>query len=329
MGKASAAGTPLTRRSFATVAGGTLALALARPSESRAQTPRAELPKSWRRAATLPLWPNGTPGGGFAARSFPADMPSIFIRNVEKPLLHVFRPARSNGRAVLAIPGGSYTFVSVYNEGLQIAEAMTASGYTVFVLVYRLPGEGWTDRADVPLQDAQRAVRLIRFRAGHYGIDPDQLYVLGFSAGGHLAATLATGAGEAVYRPSDAADEIDASPRACGLLYPVISHQPGVGHAESTRQLLGEQPGEDAIRRRSPALRVSAATPPLFLVHALDDPAVPVANSLQMMEAMRNADRPVELHLFEKGGHGFGLGDPHTPASRWMEAFTAWLEYHA
>ncbi|WEK46292.1 MAG: alpha/beta hydrolase [Candidatus Andeanibacterium colombiense] len=281
----------------------------------------------WNAAAAIPLWPHEPPGGGFAPLP-PRAGPPIpnFITNVAMPELRVFRPAVPNGRSVLSIPGGAYTFVSIANEGVDVADVMTARGYTVFVLVYRLPGEGWHAREDVPLQDAQRAVRLIRAHSAHYALDPEKLHVIGFSAGGHLAATLATGFAETVYPAIDAADGFSARPQTVGLGYPVISLAPGITHAESALRLIGENPSAQLVARRSPALHVSAETPPCFLMHALDDPAVPVENSFIMLRALREAKRPCEAHFYEEGGHGFGLGAPGMPVRGWIEAYAAWLE---
>jgi acetyl esterase/lipase len=291
-----------------------------------AQAAPAETMARWEAAETIPLWPGEPPNGGFVAPAQRPDAIPNFVTAVAMPELRVFRPARPNGRILLSIPGGAYRFVSIANEGVDVASAMTARGYTVFVLVYRLPGEGWRQREDVPLQDAQRAVRLIRSKAAAEGLDPGSLYAVGFSAGGHLAATLATGFAEPVYRPVDAADELSARPRGVGLIYPVISHAAGVGHAESSRLLLGEHPSTQLVAKRSPALHVSGETPPVFLMHAIDDGAVPVANSLLMLDALRAAGRPVETHLFEEGGHGFGLGSSAMPVGSWIELFANWIE---
>lgn len=284
---------------------------------------------AWQAAPSLPLWPEGPPGGGFRRQPLGADSPPIFVRNVEMPTLRVFRPTRANGRALLAIPGGAYTFVSIANEGVDIARDMTARGYTVFVLVYRLPGEGWDDREDVPLQDAQRAIRLIRSLAGSMGYDPAQVFTVGFSAGGHLAATLSTGFAEPVYAQRDSIDRLSAKPRASGLIYPVISQVEGIGHAESTLRLLGPDPEMSSIVRRSPDLHVDEETPALFLVHAIDDPAVPLENSLLMLGAMRGRRRPVEAHLFDRGGHGFGAGVRGEPTGAWLGLFATWIDSHA
>jgi acetyl esterase/lipase len=302
-----------------------VARAFGRTSQA-APPPLPPLPAIWSSVPRIPLWPGTPPGGGFAAQTLPEGYPEIFVRNVASPELRMFVPARSNGHAVLSIPGGAYTFVSVVNEGIDVARRMTARGYTVFVLVYRLPGEGWAQRADVPLQDAQRAVRLVRSRCARYGLDPASLSVVGFSAGGHLAATLATGFDERVSPRIDAIDAIDARPAHVGLIYPVISHDPGVGHADSSRQLLGPSPDPATIARRSPALHVGPATPPVFLAHALDDPAVPAENSTIMLHAMQAAKRPVEAHFFQRGGHGFGVGTADLPASRWPDLYLDWIE---
>lgn len=314
----------LERRRFLLASGGLVAAlgaspALAQPSATNAMA-------QWNTAATIPLWSGAAPNGGFRPQKLPTDTPPFFLRNIDQPYLRVFRPARPNGRSLLSIPGGAYTFVSIANEGVDVAREMTARGYTVFVLVYRLPGEGWNGRADVPLQDAQRAVRVIRARSGEYGCDPARLYTVGFSAGGHLAASLATDFAQAVYPGADKADELSARPRGVGLVYPVISHEPGIGHAESSLRLLGENPSADLIARRSPAQHVTAQTPPSFMVHAMDDPAVPVENSFIMLRALRAAQRPAEAHFYEEGGHGFGLGPPDRPVRSWIELFANWIE---
>lgn len=295
----------------------TAALAQAAPAETMAR---------WQAAEVIPLWPGAPPNGGFVALAERPDAIPNFVTGVAMPELRVFRPETPNGRVLLSIPGGAYRFVSIANEGVDVAAAMTARGYTVFVLVYRLPGEGWQRREDVPLQDAQRAVRLIRSRAAAEGLEADSLYAVGFSAGGHLAATLATGFAEPVYPAVDAADRMSARPRGVGLIYPVISHAPGVGHAESSRLLLGETPSTQLVAKRSPALHVSNETPPVFIMHAIDDGAVPVANSVLMLDALRAAGRPVEAHLFEEGGHGFGLGPAELPVGHWIDLFANWIE---
>ena len=285
------------------------------------------LSAAWLEAPALPLWEGQPPGAPKVAPSKSATLDPTFITGVIRPEMRVFRPQKGNGRALLAIPGGAYNFVSSRNEGLDVARVFTGLGYTVFVLVYRLPGEGWADRWDVPLQDAQRAMRLIRSRAEHYGIDRS-VAVVGFSAGGHLAASLITSGRHAVYEARDAADELNPVPSCAGLIYPVIAVTPPYTHALSAQTLLGPAPEPALIARRSPAQHVGADTPPTFLAHAIDDQAVPYQNTMLFLDAMRGVGRPVEAHLFEEGGHGFGIGPANAPAGQWPSLLHAFLGRH-
>jgi acetyl esterase/lipase len=297
-----------------------------RPAKLSPPPPAKTLPTAWTQAPSIALWPGAPPGAaGYAAQALASDWPPVFLRNVERPDLRVFRPARPNGQALLVIPGGAYQFVSVANEGAELAPHLTGLGFTVFVLTYRLPGEGWSHRADVPLQDAQRAMRVIRAAATRYELDASKVSVLGFSAGGHLAATLATQHAESTYAAADTVDALSTRPFAAGLVYPVVTMMKPWTHELSRKLLLGEAPSDADVQRRSAELHVDATTPPVFAVHAIDDPAVPVENSLRMMSAMREAKRPVEAHFLQEGGHAFGVGYPDTPSAHWIELFVAWL----
>ena len=319
------------RRRFLTASSALLLTATAANSSSAATKlnlppPAKNLPKAWSDAPTVPLWPGDAPGASdFKAQPLPANSPPVFLRNVLKPDLHVFRPARPNGHAVLVIPGGAYWFVSVANEGAEVAERFTALGITVFVLTYRLPAEGWKHRSDVPLQDAQRAMRVIRSNASRYAIDAGKLSVLGFSAGGHLSATLATAHADRTYDPVDAADELSARPLAAALIYPVITMEAQWTHEMSRKLLLGDAPSDTEVERRSAERHVNGSTPPTFIVHAYDDSAVPVENSLRFLSAMRAAKRPVEAHLLQEGGHAFGVGIPGSSSEEWVPTFAKWL----
>jgi acetyl esterase/lipase len=313
------------RREFLTL-GGALALAgaasaMADGAPLAPSVPKA-LPNAWSDAQRITLWPADPPGGGFAPQSLPPDWSPEFLRNVARPDLRVTRP---NGQALLVVPGGSYQFVSVENEGLDVAQRMLAYGITVCVLTYRLPGEGWKNRSDVPLQDAQRAMRVIRSRASELGIDAKTVSVLGFSAGGHLAATLATQHSERTYEPVDPADALDPRPSAAGLIYPVVTMEKPVTHQQSRNSLLGDSPTTAEVVHRSAERHIDSATPPAFIVHACDDTAVPVENSLRFMNAMRDAGRPVEAHLLQEGGHAFGVGHPGSPSGYWIPLFSSWL----
>jgi len=287
--------------------------------------PPKVLPEAWLNAPTLRIWPGKPPGQGFKAQALPSDWSPVFLRNVSAPDLRVFRPERPNGHALLVVPGGAYWFVSVANEGADLASHMTARGFTVFVLTYRLPGEGWSDRMNVPLQDAQRAVKVIRSLGPQYSLAPNKLSVLGFSAGGHLAATLATQHAEVSYPSVDAIDQLSAKPNAAGLVYPVVTMEKPWTHEKSRRLLLGDAPSEAEIAHRSAERNVSAGTPPMFIMHAMDDEAVPVENSLRMMNAMREAKRPVEAHFIQEGGHAFGVGYPNTSSAHWIDLYSTWI----
>lgn len=285
----------------------------------------SHLPEAWHRAERIDLWDDAPPGAeSFRAKQRPEGMLDVLLSNVRKPNLRIFRPERSNGRGLLIIPGGAYEFVSVANEGIAVAETFCPHGFTVFVLTYRLPDEGWTNRADVPLQDAQRAMRKIRHSARNFEINGESLAIVGFSAGGHLAATLTTGFGEHVYRARDDIDELSAKPHSAALIYPVITMDSRWTHGASRDALLGESPLEADILRRSPDRHVTETTPPVFLVHAVDDPAVPVENSLLMFDAVRKAQIPTEAHFLQEGGHAFGVGVAGTSTGLWPDLYLAW-----
>jgi acetyl esterase/lipase len=316
--------TAIDRRAALIAAAGLAAL----PSLAGAQITAAD--------EIIDLWP-GTPPGGTGARivrkiddqSKDPAKPDRWVTGIERPVLVVRRPARPNGAAMLVVPGGGYGFLSYDNEGTSQAAWLNARGITAFILLYRLPGEGWKRREDVPLQDAQRAMRVIRAKAVSLGVAKDRIGVLGFSAGGHLAGSLATRHGEQVYDPVDAADRETARPDLAALIYPVVSLDARFTHEGSRDNLLGEGADAQARRNRSVELRVDAATPPVFLVHASDDGLVPPANSIALFQAMEAAKHSVALHIFEDGGHGFGTRLPRTmQASAWPDLLTTFATKH-
>ena len=289
---------------------------------------------SWPSKERFPLWP-GTPPGAPHPLPRPAwnmfadpNYPQLWIKGIAAPEVNVFRPALADGSSILVIPGGGYEFLAIQNEGLHPAEFFNARGTTVFVLSYRLPGEGWANRALVPLSDAQRAMRLIRSRAGELKIDPNRVGVMGFSAGGHLAADLTVSHDQPAYAPIDAVDRLSARPAFSALIYPVATLQPFT-HAGSRDTLLGPNPQATLLHARSPELHINAATPPSFLVHSFDDTTVPIDNSLAWIAAARAAKSSVEAHLIAQGGHGFGLHlPPSNPGSRWPDLFALWMRQH-
>jgi acetyl esterase/lipase len=286
-------------------------------------------------AERFPLWPGPPPGAPAKpivpswTMNNPPPNRELWIRGVAMPEVHVYRPARADGSALLVLPGGGYEFLSVQNEGLDPAERFNAERTTVFLLTYRLPSEGWSNRSLVALQDAQRAMRLIRSRAAEYRINPARLGVLGFSAGGHLAADLAVSHAEQTYRTIDAADSLSARPAFVGLVYAVISLDPAISKGNSARNLLGPTPAKALVDARLPASRVNAGTPPSFVAAAFDDGLIHVDNSLLWIDACRRAGVSVEAHLFATGGHGFGLHLPKdSPGSLWPDLFALWMRRH-
>ena len=315
----------LTRRAFGLGVGVGAAAAAPWTATARQAAP-GDIRVAWPPREAYPIWPGHPPGAeGFRPAEAPADWSPVFLRGTATPTINVFRPTRRpNGRALLVCPGGAYLFVSIANEGLDVAARLNPAGITVFVLSYRLPNEGWQPRADVPLQDAQRAMRWIRANAAKFSIDPARLGVLGFSAGGHLAATLATDFAQPVYAPRDAVDRQSARPAFAALVYPLITMAQAFGHAFARQMLLGENPSPEQMAARSPELRVGADTSPCFLAHALDDATVAVENSLAMLGALRARKIPAEVHLFEKGDHAFGIGRADTTTTHWPELFLDW-----
>lgn len=303
--------------------GGVAAIAASKAGIASARQARAE--------ERVPLWPGRPPGyrGSRILRrvdeqSRDPTKTDRWITGIAEPELVVRRPARPNGSAVLLVPGGGYGFLAYDNEGTSQAAWLNVRGITAFILSYRLPGEGWNARELVPLQDAQRAMRLIRAGAASYGIDAGRVTVLGFSAGGHLAGSLATRHAERVYAPGDRVDALSARPDLAGLVYPVISLEADFTHAGSRDNLLGPGASAASLRAASVDRRVGPDTPPVFLLHASDDGLVPAANSLALYSAMTATNRPAELHLFDEGGHGFGVRLPRTmPAAAWPELFHA------
>ena len=225
---------------------------------------------------------------------------------------------------MLLIPGGGYRWAVLDKEGYDVARVFAASGTTCFVLRYRLPADGWAAGADAPLQDAQRAIRLIRSRAADYGVYPNRIGVLGASAGGHLAG-LASARADATYAPTDAADAVSFRPDATVLMYPVATMADPYVHAGSRTQLLGEAPSPERIAAYSLEKMDWRGAAPVFLLHAMDDAAVPVENSLQLLTTLKAADVPSEAHLFQEGGHGFGIRLIQGKSAQvWPDLVRAW-----
>lgn len=285
--------------------------------------------------ARVPLWPDGhvvAPPGlteRLVQRSDDPHASDRMLEGISRPRLDIFRPARPTGAAVILAPGGGYRYVVIDKEGYELARWLKQRGVTVYVLFYRLPGDGWANGSDVPLADAQRAVRLVRSRAAQDGIDPARVAFGGFSAGGQVATSLLTRFDAKAYATVDAADALPARPDALAAVYPVVSMDPAIAHAVSREKLIGANP--DAAREAlySPERNVRTDQPPLWLLHAEDDDVVRIDNSVRLREATRRIGAPCEAHFFERGGHGFGLmKTAGLPVAIWPELLWNWLASH-
>jgi len=260
----------------------------------------------------IALWPGGAPN---AVGKEPQDIPTItpFVVKQDVPVA-----------AVVICPGGGYSHLSDIKEGSDVAKWLNSLGISAFVLKYRL---GMRYHQPNQLLDAARALRTVRENAKQWNIDPNRIGILGFSAGGHLASTLGTHfeAGKA-----DAPDEIDrvsSRPDLMILIYPVIT-MGELTHKGSRTNLFGDDGTPELVKLYSNELHVTAETPPTFLVHSVADPAVPVANSLMFADALRKAKVPFEIHLYERGPHGFGMAPGDPVLSTWTQRCAAWLAVH-
>ena len=252
------------------------------------------------------------------------------ITNVSSPGIAVYLPTRrfATGQAVVICPGGGYVQLSMDLECTDIARYFNSIGVAAAVLKYRLPSMESNIRPHLaPLMDAKRAVRLVRFNAQKWNIDPRKIGIMGFSAGGHLASTLGTHFDYGNHSSADSVEQQSCRPDFMILVYPVISFTDSVKHTRSRKALLGEDPDMDLVFDYSNELQVKADTPPAFLVHADNDSGVPVENSLRMVQAMRAKHIPVELHVLSEGGHGFGLGLDNNHVASWTRNLKWWLDW--
>ncbi|MBD2766725.1 alpha/beta hydrolase [Hymenobacter sp. BT664] len=277
---------------------------------------------------TFPLYtgiiPNAKPSELTETSNTPPNG-GVIIANVVQPSLTAFLPAPSmaNGTAVIICPGGGYACLSIDNEGSEVARRLNQMGITAFVLKYRLPNEqSQPDPSTAPLLDVQQALRLVRQQAAKYSLNPERIGVMGFSAGGHLAAAAAT----RFARPLGGnSDPVSVRPAFSVLIYPVISFSDSLQHAGSREHLLGKTPSAEEVRQYSNEKQVTAQTPPIFLVHAQDDKVVSVQNSIVFYQACLHHGVPAEMHLYPHGGHGFGLQNK-TTKDQWLDRLQNWLD---
>jgi acetyl esterase/lipase len=258
------------------------------------------------------LWPGGAPG---AVGNETIDIPTLTAYLSPKD--------KMTGAAIIVCPGGGYTHLADH-EGRPVAEWLNSLGVTAFVLKYRL---GPRYHHPAPMQDAARAIRIVRARAAEWSLDPQRIGILGFSAGGHLASTAGTHFDSGNPNAADAIERVSSKPNLMILIYPVITMRDKT-HAGSRKNLLGDDPAPELVTLLSNDEQVTKETPPAFLVHTSNDDAVPVENSLLFVNALRRASVPFEFHLYERGPHGFGLGGKDPILATWPDRCAGWLRLH-
>ena len=281
----------------------------------------------------IPLWPKSIPNQVESPEKEVVEHTEdgiIWITNVQIPTLEVYLPAKrnANGKAVVIFPGGGYHGLAYDWEGTEIAKALNAKGVAGIVVKYRLPwSKSITEGKNVvPLQDAQRAIRLVKSKAADWNISENKIGIMGFSAGGHLASTLGTHYNEKVYKKQDEADDLSARPDFMALIYPVITLGVPSTHTGSRVSLVGEGPTVEEVDYLSNQKHVDDKTPPTFLLHAMDDETVPVENTTMFFGALRAHKVPTTMHIYPTGGHGFSLALHDEKLKNWINLFFDWLE---
>ncbi len=271
-------------------------------AEERPEETRAEL-----------LWPSGAPG-------------AVGSEDVDKPTLSIFLPPAKSatGMGVVVCPGGGYQMLAMDHEGVQIARWLNSIGIAAFILKYRL---GPRYHHPAPLLDAQRALRTVRCRAQEFGVATDQIGVWGFSAGGHLASTLATHFDAGDPKAADPVDRVSCRPDFAILAYPVISFTTEYVHRGSRENLLGKNPDPKLVELLSNEKQVTKNTPPTFLFHTDADDGVPPENSVLYYLALRKAGVPAEMHIYQRGPHGVGLAPTDQVLSTWADRLADWLTF--
>ncbi|HSD36020.1 MAG TPA: alpha/beta hydrolase [Rhodocyclaceae bacterium] len=286
-----------------------------------AQTPTAM------EAPPVFIWGDMTPPGSeglslresIEERSNNPTRPDRNFRGIGRPSLIPYPPAKSNGAAIIVAPGGGYTKLSYDNEGVSVARRFAAEGYTAFILKYRLPDEGHSMGQLVPLQDAQRAIRVLRHDAARWHIDPARIGILGFSAGGHLAAAAGIDFARETYPARDAIDALSARPDFMALLYGAASFQPQAMAA-------GRKMSSIAYRSSGTLDAIRSTTPPAFLFIAADDTSVPLGANIALWQALQTVGVQAELHIVQRGGHGFSLRETAAESTRsWPSLLLIWL----
>lgn len=305
----------LTRRTVLGATGAIAAAGLVSPASPLAAHPYEE----------IALWPGTPPGKGG-----PKGPEKIggegagygAVSNISNPRMRVYRPNAPNGKAVLVLGGGGYFRIQLWKESTPAARWLQNRGYTVFELIFRLPNDGW--EASAPFADAQRAMKIIRTRADEFGVRRDAIGIMGFSAGGHLAGYTALLPDRNLYEGGDRYEAASARPDFAVLLFPVVSLRKPYDTTRTRREIIGTDPSLAAQEAWSLDTHASATAPPTIIFSAADDPITPPGHGIALFQALVARGAPAELHIFEEGGHGWGLGTPQEILSQWPEIFEAW-----
>lgn len=247
------------------------------------------------------------------------------ISRISKPTLAIFPLSKSSNKrtAVIICPGGGYWINAMSHEGTDVAKKLNEMGIVAFVLKYRLPDDATMINKEIgPLQDAQQAIRIVRENASKWNVDPNRIGIMGFSAGGHLASTAST---HFNHNYIEGSSNVNLKPDFSILIYPVISLTDSLGHKGSRDRLLGNAPSAEKIKAYSNELQITHETPPAFLVHASDDGAVPANNSVAYYQGLLKKGVSAELHIYQKGGHGFGMINKTTD-DKWMDRCLNWMK---
>lgn len=273
------------------------------------------------------LWPGKPPGrGGVTGPEKLGETGAGLgaLSNISVPRMRVYRPAKANGAAVVVCGGGGYFRIQLLKESTPIARWLQERGFTVFELLYRLPNDGWD--ATAPFMDAQRAMRIVRTRSAEFGIDPKQIGIMGFSAGGHLAGFTALQPQRKLYAGSDKYEKVSARPDFSALLFPVVSLRKPYDTTRTRREIIGETPSAEAENAWSLDTYASADAPPTIIFASADDKTAPPGHSIMLFEKLNASGASAELHVFRDGGHGWGLGRPEQVLSQWPDMFVKWFD---
>jgi len=274
----------------------------------------------------IPLWPGTPPGEGRVTgpeKTGGEGSGYGAVSNISTPRMRVYRPKVANGAAVIVCGGGGYFRIQLWKESTPIAKWLQLRGYTVFELIYRLPNDGWG--ATAPFMDAQRAMRIVRTRAAEFGVRPDRIGIMGFSAGGHLAGYTALGFDQKLYEGADRFEAVSARPDFAALLFPVVLLRAPYDTTRTRREIVGRNPSRAAEDAWSLDTHARKDAPPTIIFSAADDPTTPPGHGIALFQALVAKGAPAELHIFEEGGHGWGVGTPDQILSQWPSMFDTWL----